>query len=530
MSDEIEQTSSESVNTAQESADTAVPAEDIPVQQETVAEAAAAEEAEPAPQEKAKDEPRPDVNITNPHVTLDTDIHVSVDKTKSPGWKGASLITRPLSEFEKTNSAAAQALDDLKSSPGGREWLYHFTEGAGHYMAGGRFTGAFEREDSDWGQYVEYDGVRIRAGAPTIGGTGQRLSGAKAAAAMRAGMGMAKSITAPLWHSGFWINITAPLDSELLILMHQIMDEKIALGNATVGIAFSSNGVFTARKLAEFILSRVYNSSMVAMEAEDMLRMIKITDYQVLLHTLALSIYPHGFVYRRPCINDISRCEAVTEHHLNLAHTLLVDRSSMSVEQRRFLAEKKKVRSIEDVQKYQEMGRSGMTRTVDLNENLSVTFRVPSLYDWFESGGRWVNHIEDVVERAFGNELTVKQKNIYLQEQSLLTFLRQFSHWIVSIKDREFEYDDPETIDAMIGVLSEDDTSIEAFMNGLDKFIDDATFAAPVIAAHDCPVCGKPQSVAENRHPGVIPIDLQQVVFTLAGQRTQRAITNTTNN
>lgn len=516
------------VTRPKEDGDTPPPAPvyDEPVKEETVAQPQAV--TPPTVNEEEPPETPVDRNKVNPCITIDREVHEPAKVNKNIGEFSMSFITRPIAEFDKVNQTAGGMLEELKSSREGREWLYHFSQGSDHYQAGGSFVKSLEREGSDWGQYVLYNGSRLAPGAPGIGGHGQKLSGAKAAAAMRAGMGLSNAITSPFWHSGLWLTITAPSDSELLILMHQIMDEKIVLGNATVGLAFSSNGVFTARKLVEFILPRIYSSTTLAMDPEDLMKLIKITDYQALLHMLGLTIYPHGFTYRRPCVSDLTKCEVVSEYHLNLSRTLLVDRSALSAEQKHFMSDRKTANTPETVLDYQKKGRSGMRRTVAVSENINVTFAVPSLFDWFESGSRWVRSVEETVERAFGDNLSIKQKNTYLTEQSVLTFLRQFSHWVAVIDDRGMEYDDPETIDAMIGVLSESEECMKNFIEELNKFIDDATHVVVAIPAHDCPACGKPQTVEGNPHPEAIPIDMQQILFSLADQRTQRARTKAT--
>ena len=78
--------------------------------------------------------------------------------------------------------------------------------------------------------------------------------------------------------------------------------------------------------------------------------------------------------------------------------------------------------------------------------------------------------------------------------------------------------------------MSEDDTSVTNFLEEVKSFIDYVTIALIAIPTHDCPACGKPQSIAEQPHPEVIPLDALQVFFTLADHRTLRAKAATTKN
>lgn len=471
----------------------------------------------------------PPVDRTNPHVTLEREVYEPVTEKHRKSIPVA-IIPRTLKEFARVNDTAGNLAEELGATPNGQEWLYHLLQGQRLYAAGGVFVDSTTREDSDWGQMIDYNGTRLVAGAPAIGGGGQKLSGNKAAMAMRSGMGMASAITTPLWHSGIWLTTSAPMDSELLVLLHQLMNERIELGNQTAGLVFSNSSVLAAEKVTDFILSRVYGQSCAESDPDELKKLIKVTDFQTMVWGMALTIYPHGFTHRRPCIDNPHKCTHVSEYHLNLSRLLLVDRAAIPLENRRHMAARKANHNTDTIKEYQEKGRAGVTRTRPINPQLSVTFRTPSLHDWFESGKRWIRNIEEVIDKGFGSNLTVKQKNDLYAEQSIVSFLRQYAHWVGSINYNDVEYDDVETIDALISAMSEDDTSVTNFLEEVKSFIDYVTIALIAIPTHDCPACGKPQSIAEQPHPEVIPLDALQVFFTLADHRTLRAKAATTKN
>lgn len=475
------------------------------------------------------DDVDPPVDRTNPHVNLEREVYETITP-KHRKTIPVSLIPRTLKEFTRMNESATALAEQLGTTESGQEWLYHLINGQKHYVAGEVFVDATTRENSDWGQVVEYSGNRLVGGVPSIGSGGQKLTGNKAAMAMRSGMGMASSITFPLWHSGIWLTTSAPMDSELLILLHQLMNERIELGNQTAGLVFSNSSVLAAEKVVDFILSRVYAQSCAESDPEELKKLIKVTDLQTMAWGMALTIYPHGFTHRRACIDNPHKCTHVAEYHLNLSRLLMVDRAALPVESRRHMSARKANYNSDEILDYQSKGRAGITRTVVINDNLSVKFRTPSLHEWFEAGKRWIRNIEDVVERGFGSNLSVKQKNDLYSEQSIVSFLRQYGQWVGTMTYGEVEYEDAETIDAMMTALSEDDESVRKFLEGVRDFINEVTVAMVAIPTHDCVACGKPQSVADVPNPEIIPIDALQVFFTLADHRTLRAKASTTKN
>lgn len=490
-------------------------------------------EAEPAPH-AAPPEPasKPETPVrVNPRVTADPEkppIEQITPKHRST--VPVAIIPRSLKDFGVVNAIMENAIEELTTTPTGQEWLVRVYEGQRHYAAGGLYVGATQRPDSDWGQVVEYNGGRLTAGVPPLGGGGQKLVGNKAALAMRAGMGLASAISFPLWHSGIWLNTTAPMDTEVLIFLQQLMQEKIDLGNMTQGLLFSSNGVFAAMKLYDFVMSKVYSQTVENPDPEELKKLIKVTDLPLMAWGMALTIYPHGFTHSIPCIADISKCNHVGEYHLNLARLLWVDRSALTAEQKRHMSVRKAAYTVDEVKRYQSHGPIAKEKVVQLNSRVSVKFFIPSLHDWFEAGKRWINSIEEAVEKGFGTSLSTKQKNDHFAQQAVLTVIRQYSAWVKSVTYDDVEYDDIASIDQMLSALSEDGESTTKFYNEIKDFVDEVAIAIVAVPTFNCPVCESPMTPEEALHPEIYPLDPLQVFFTLADHRTLRAKVDSTSN
>ena len=80
---------------------------------------------------------------------------------------------------------------------------------------------------------------------------------------------------------------------------------------------------------------------------------------------------------------------------------------------------------------------------------------------------------------------------------------------------------DRATLETLIGQLTGQQDVFDKFMEGVRKFINEATISQIAIPSYKCPACQTDQNNPEEaKHPHLIPLDIGTVFFILLGQRT----------
>jgi len=448
-------------------------------------------------------------------------------------WReGESLYVLPCTSEEFNNLVInAKRLDPTQSVQGQR---WRDVVGLGREVMPRASVGldALTREDSRWRQTVrlgEEGSTEIGAGRPKP--TDKRgnapLVGEEALQYLQTALGAGQLIRVPLWHSGIWLNMKAPTESQLLELDKRIANEKIALGRATNGLAYSNMSVYHNSFLFNFALSMVFDCSISGYTTDMLKRKISITDLPQLLWGLLCTIYPNGYRYHRPCVVDPASCQHVVEALLDIAKLSWTDNSALTQAQRNHMVRKTTKFTDIELTNYLSQHRFANKNTIVLKDTgaqkVVVELRVPTLADYEASGFSWVEGIVASTDQAFGSQLGGEERNEYILDQARATALRQYAHWIdrITFNDGEQSIDDRNTLESLIGQLTGQQDVFENFMEGVRNFINEATISQIAIPSYKCPACQKDQnSPEEMKHPHLIPLDIGTVFFILLGQRT----------
>lgn len=470
----------------------------------------------------------------NPNAEMTKDPSLKLDPRRQ--WRaGEALYVMPCTPEEFNNLVINTERLDPTGSAQGREWSRVVGLGQETMPRAGVGLEALLRPDSFWRQSVrsgEEGSVELGAGRPK---PAERrgdapLVGEDALQFMQAMLGTGQITRVPLWHSGIWVNLKAPTEAQLLELDRRIANEKIALGRMTNGLAYSNMSVYHNSFLANFALSMVFDCSISGYTIDTLKSKIQLTDLPTLLWGLLCTIYPNGYRYHRPCINNPAQCTHVVEELLDISRLCWTDNAALNQSQRQHMV--RKTAKFPDVElatynghhRYHQLGTILLK---DVNGNKTVAeLRVPTLADYEASGFAWVEGIVSSADMAFGSQLGGEERNEYILDQARTTALRQYAHWIKRITfttaDGEQKYiEDRATLETMIGQLTGDSVVFENFMEGVRKYIDEATISQIAIPSYKCPVCQANQhNPEEAKHPHLIPLDIGTVFFILLGQRT----------
>lgn len=385
------------------------------------------------------------------------------------------------------------------------------------------FARTVEREGAMFEQVVPSPRGDLSAARPSLRDVeGVKLTGARAVQRAMAYLGQGGALQIPLWHSGFWITISTPSESELIDLERRIADDKILLGRVSNGRVFSNTSVFIANHVKDLVMAKLYDTSLKDRDLVESL--ITTHDLQHIAWGLACSIWPSGFKYARSIIGKHESDYREVTEDLNLTKLQWTDTRSLTEWQVNHMAKRSgSTMTLDDIKRYRSEFKGGGERLVQLADNIAVLLAVPSMPEYINSGQRWVNNIVIQNDRLFGMDQDENLRNQYIITHSRSTALRQYGHWVSGIvmggdvDNPILAKEDQETVDAILDKASANDGVREVFFREVLKFIEDTTISVIAVPTVD--------DVEENKYPQyphLVPIDSLSAFFTLLTQKTQQ--------
>lgn len=391
-------------------------------------------------------------------------------------------------------------------------------------MPGNSFQATLERKESFFVQKPEHEGHPLMAGTPRFDvSAGEKVSGERAVMRVRSLLGMGTMLQIPLWHSGFWITIKAPGEGALLELQRRLIEEKINLGRTSRGLVFSNTSVYMSRWLTDFVLEHTYDST-IKDPNPNYRTLIRSLDIPTIIWGLACTVWPNGFKYTRACITDPTKCQHVVSEKINLSKLLWVDRNSLTPWQLAHMSSRAgSSMSLESIQRYIVEFTRGRSRMVKMGDNnISVEFKVPNLDEYIKAGIHWVDDIVQMIDSSLSNNNDQSARNFNITQLGKATTLRQYSHWVQSIDAHGVTIEDRESIENSLNDMSTDSDVRKLYLEGVKKYIDDATIAVVAVPSYECPKCTNLQKSNLPRFPHLLPIDTMSSFFTLLVPRLQK--------
>jgi hypothetical protein len=460
-------------------------------------------------EERPKRQPLPDSTT----VCQESPVFLPLGQAFDPD--GITMAIPGASEAEMTAALAAMPNTDMGATEAGRDWMLSAQEGYRNATPRNMLAEAGDREGSRWEQTVKSERGPIGASRPKQSDTnGVKLRGEDAVLAVRQAIGLGGIIRIPLWHSGFHITLKTPSDAAILELERRLTEEKVLLGRMTNGMLFSNTSVFIASYLVEFAMAHLYSSTL--KNKENIADKIVSHDIQHIAWGLAVAIWPTGFQYVRSVLGETDAQNKVLRDKIAIGKLQWTDTTQLTKWQVNHMSNVVTGSMTDDsIEKYRQEFLNQSARKVQINDNLAITLKVPSLSEHIASGQKWVNGIVVMTDRVFGMDQDVDDRNKYIFEQGQATYMRQYSHWIESIElGNGAVIDDSETIEETISALSSNDEIREKFIDFTVKYIEDTTvsmIAVPTVAASE--------EQKYPRWPHLLPIDAMATFFTLLGQK-----------
>ena len=333
-----------------------------------------------------------------------------------------------------------------------------------------------------------------------------------------------------LIHTGIWIKIKPPEADDILDYYRIVNEDKIKLGRHTYGRVFSNVSVIQERRAISFCLRHMVASSL-NIPVKNIKRYISIIDMRdlgTILWGMAEAMYPDGFDYDVGCSADPNACNFIYEGTLNV-HTLLwEDNDSLNTDMKDALlfAEAKSL-SVEDVNAYKtELSANDKYKFKvpfkNKSKELILTLRHPTIDDKIKSGERWIDDCSKGVMKAFDEDPDDDQRNIYLNNNAKITYLRQYGMFIDQIKvgNAIIPHD---KLDKPLKALSGKKVLREGIVKVIGEFIENNQLSVVGIPKFKCPKCHK--EARDDGRPlnkyiaNIIPMDPLQTFFTVTGMK-----------
>lgn len=404
----------------------------------------------------------------------------------------------------------------------GARWATYLKNGVaslshapGH--SGGQGLRAAVREGSDWQQVIDTQNGKIGFSVPKIADVDAPvLTGTAALFRLQSLLGRGPTIQIPLVHSGFWVSLKAPTNQVLINLYEQISQEKISLGRSTHGLVFSSLSSYTSRIILETLKDHIHDTTLAIDQDKDIFDYIRIPDINLLLTGWARTIWPKGFnLIRSELTEEGAESAKVIGGVVDLAKMVWYDRTPFTDRQKAHMAQRaSRVMKPESIQRYQEDIAIWRGTQVEINENVKIALRVPTISEYFVSSQRWVDGVVELVESTliFSGSEELKNQKILVQSQANIA--RQYSHWISKFVLGEQEITDAETIGEAIDVISSEDDFNDKFFKAISEFNDDIA-----VSLIGIPEPNFKEITKGKRFSRIIPVDPLSHFFNLLVSR-----------
>lgn len=429
--------------------------------------------------------------------------------------------------------------DDVEKQPEEvQNWFAAVATGVSMYTREGAFSGALEKKDADWRDHIDNGDRQLRTSAARLGEVSgdTPLSGVQAIAKATAFTSVGAVLTFPLPHSMIWLTVKAPSDGQLLELERRINNERAIIGRRSLGRVFSQADVITKGMVLDLIFRLVVQSTYPSDDPAELRKAILQTDTELLIANFAASIYPNGYPLVRPCLADPGKCNEIAKGRVSIPKMIRYNNNAFTQEQRRFLT--RRVTRANPVElegaraqfPQSQKANAAFTRTTrvrgeEVSNQVIFTFRTPTIAEYLENGYLWINELETAADEAFGNKITMTQRDEHIDRSAESAALRQYSHWVGSIQYRDAQGQDAGRVEGREAIyetlerFSADETVADFFYKAIQDYIDSVTVAVVAIPSWDCPSCKKEQPTPEGDFKHLIPIEASETFFTVQRRR-----------
>lgn len=373
-----------------------------------------------------------------------------------------------------------------------------------------------------WVQILKEEAGPVGAIAPKFKDTGMKVTGEKALIRVRALMGKGGQMSFPLPHTGIWVTMVSPTESEILRFWTELSQERVRLGRIVYGASLSNEAVYTAKSVVDFALAHVIDTNLQG-GVEEIRSVLNAHDIQHLAWACACMMYQDGFQFVRSVLTDDPSDRVLQHGRINVSKLQFIDRASLTEKQRNFLARRAEKKSKEALTEYANDMRRGADKTFALTEDLEVVLRVPSYTDYIDAGYSWIEGLMSMVESQFTKEEDTQKLNAAIDSHQRATLLCQYSHWVRALRVRNenataidkfevYERDEDGTIDKLLEFFTADEKVRVEFFKAVKQYQEESCIAQICVPAASVT---EVEEAKQTSYPLLIPVDAVSVFISL---------------
>jgi hypothetical protein len=356
------------------------------------------------------------------------------------------------------------------------------------------------------------------------------LNAETAVARFTAMLGVGEIIQVPLWHSGFWITIKPPKNTDILNLEISLTNAQVSLGRETNTLIYSNYSVIFNRIVTDFIMDHVISVSIKLPDDKDVRDYIVVHDLYPLVLGMITAMHPSGIDVTRSCINaskldenKIPLCDFNVSARLDTKKLLWVNRKALTTK----MLNQMSIRqpngvTVDEVKEYQNNITQILSETIEVEtangSSVKLVLNLPMLRNYIDNGERWVNRVISKAEELFTTNDSYESKNSKVNDVLLSVILGIYNVFITKIELNGEWAEDEDAIYAVLDVLSSDEDAFNVVIDKIKHYISKSAIAMVATPNYECPTCQKDQ--AREGVPAafkeLIPLNILEGFFDLS--------------
>lgn len=321
----------------------------------------------------------------------------------------------------------------------------------------------------------------------------EKVSGIDAILAIQNESRKGSTLRVPLMNSGFCIDLVPPSLSSLQNYMDNAIDSVRSLGRSYGGFFFAYMDYFLKQAMLKLWRSHVVGSSLKSWDKGDnLIKSVKVEDYDTIIMALASLIYPEGYPHAKySCVNPSGTCNHIVEGTISLRDCIIHNYNKLSPDALAHIrASMRGEVTQSQIAEYQKLipfvdgGMESDDNTITW-DRFTIVMHSPSWYEYQEAGDRYLREIAaNLVDENPGT----------IRDAFKSRALKQFTPWVSKIyakrgENSRAEIYVPEDIENTLDYIQTEDEGGQVLNDMLDA-IQKHKITHIGIPTWKCPECG----------------------------------------
>lgn len=436
-------------------------------------------------------------------------------------------LSRAHTAFAEKAMPAIAIGDDAKS----RKWLEVVNKGLRSTTYNGMYQDEVRTSEAPFSNDVEFRGRKLNPRHVTWAPLGnEKLEGSRSAVRTMTTLGLTALTQVALWSSGIWVTFRAASDLDYVRFNQSLTEMNYNLGRATYGLAFSALTGLTTSKIVDFLIEFIFETTididLTQFEPTDanhpLRKLIHSEDIPVMIAAFMESRFPKGYPYERACLDNPGKSNCVIKRTFNLKELIINRTSTLDNNHFMFMCDRRsRVRTMDEVLNYQKTLINNEAKRYNVGMfngyEIFITVKSVNIADMEASTNSWIGSLVSSVEKLVSEDTNMTKRNQLLNQMSLASIARQYTHYISQIDIGHAVMDEKEAIEEQLSVFSAHDEIrkkiMEAVVTHLEKNVI-SIVAAPVLQCDNCGKSTKDEATKTN-FTNAVPLDTIQLFFVL---------------